>query len=556
MNKENNNLDNLTVFEDAENISMDDLLGPEMKVNRGEIISVKIVSENADGFLVDLGMKSDGIILKSEFAENQIPKELKTGAEVKVFIKRTFPKIELSYREVMEKSAWDKVEENFRNKKNITGTILKTVKGGFIVDIGVNAFLHISQVDSNFVKDGEKYVGKTYEFAITEFNRDDKKISLSRRKLLEDEKLAKKQAALDSLAEGQIIDGAVTRITNFGAFIDLGGIDGLLHIGELAWYKVKKVEDLLKAGQIVRVQIIKLDKENEKISLSMKQLAANPWDVAGEKYLEGLIIKGKVTSVMPFGAFVELEPGVEGLLHSSEYAWNDSENSFKKEVVAGKELEVKIIGSDKVSKKISLSVKKMHTNPWEEAARHYAPGTKVKGIVKNIMPFGAFVKLPEGIEGLIHISNFSWTKGVKHPENIVKKGDEVEVMVLSVNTQNEEIALSLKHLSQDPYKKYKQGTAVKGKVKRVLEFGAFVEIEEGIEALLKKTELSMENSGQELPKEGEEIEATIIKADTKERKLEISIKKFEKSMERELIKQFSSNDEKPTLGDILEQIEE
>jgi small subunit ribosomal protein S1 len=416
--------------------------------------------------------------------------------------------------------------------------------------------LHISQVDSNFVKDGEKYVGKTYEFAITEFNRDDKKISLSRRKLLEDEKLAKKQAALDSLAEGQIIDGAVTRITNFGAFIDLGGIDGLLHIGELAWYKVKKVEDLLKAGQIVRVQIIKLDKENEKISLSMKQLAANPWDVAGEKYLEGLIIKGKVTSVMPFGAFVELEPGVEGLLHSSEYAWNDSENSFKKEVVAGKELEVKIIGSDKVSKKISLSVKKMHTNPWEEAARHYAPGTKVKGIVKNIMPFGAFVKLPEGIEGLIHISNFSWTKGVKHPENIVKKGDEVEVMVLSVNTQNEEIALSLKHLSQDPYKKYKQGTAVKGKVKRVLEFGAFVEIEEGIEALLKKTELSMENSGQELPKEGEEIEATIIKADTKERKLEISIKKFEKSMERELIKQFSSNDEKPTLGDILEQIEE
>jgi small subunit ribosomal protein S1 len=556
VNKENNNLDNLTVFEDAENISMDDLLGPEMKVNRGEIISVKIVSENADGFLVDLGMKSDGIILKSEFAENQIPKELKTGAEVKVFIKRTFPKIELSYREVMEKSAWDKVEENFRNKKNITGTILKTVKGGFIVDIGVNAFLHISQVDSNFVKDGEKYVGKTYEFAITEFNRDDKKISLSRRKLLEDEKLAKKQAALDSLAEGQIIDGAVTRITNFGAFIDLGGIDGLLHIGELAWYKVKKVEDLLKAGQIVRVQIIKLDKENEKISLSMKQLAANPWDVAGEKYLEGLIIKGKVTSVMPFGAFVELEPGVEGLLHSSEYAWNDSENSFKKEVVAGKELEVKIIGSDKVSKKISLSVKKMHTNPWEEAARHYAPGTKVKGIVKNIMPFGAFVKLPEGIEGLIHISNFSWTKGVKHPENIVKKGDEVEVMVLSVNTQNEEIALSLKHLSQDPYKKYKQGTAVKGKVKRVLEFGAFVEIEEGIEALLKKTELSMENSGQELPKEGEEIEATIIKADTKERKLEISIKKFEKSMERELIKQFSSNDEKPTLGDILEQIEE
>lgn len=555
MNKENNNLDKLTVFEDAGDLSMDDLLGPDVKMNRGEIVSVKIVSENSDGFLVDLGMKSDGMILKSEFADMQIPKELKVGAEVKVFIKRTFPKIELSYREVMEKASWDKIEELFKNKKTVSGTIKKTVKGGFIVDIGVNAFLHISQVDSSFVKDGEKYVGKTYEFAITEFDRAEQKINLSRRKLLEDEKLAKKKSALDSLAEGQIIDGAVTRITNFGAFIDLGGIDGLLHIGELAWYKVKKVEDILKIGQIVRVQIIKLDKENEKISLSMKQLAANPWDVAGEKYLEGLIIKGKVTSVTAYGAFVELEPGVEGLLHSSEYAWNDSENLFKKEVVAGKELEVKVIGCDKTSKKISLSIKKMHTNPWEEAARNYVPGTKVKGIVKNITPFGAFVKLPEGIEGLIHISNFSWAKGIKHPENIVKKGEEIEVMVLSVNTQNEEIALSLKHLTQDPYKKYKTGTPVKGKVKRALEFGVFVEIEEGIEALLKKTELSMENKTQELPKEGEEIEAAVIKADIKERKLEISVKKLEKSMERELIKQFASNDERPTLGDILQQEE-
>jgi len=555
VNKENNNLDKLTVFEDAGDLSMDDLLGPDVKMNRGEIVSVKIVSENSDGFLVDLGMKSDGIILKSEFADMQIPKELKVGAEVKVFIKRTFPKIELSYREVMEKASWDKIEELFKNKKTVSGTIKKTVKGGFIVDIGVNAFLHISQVDSSFVKDGEKYVGKTYEFAITEFDRGEQKISLSRRKLLEDEKLSKKKSALDSLAEGQIIDGAVTRITNFGAFIDLGGIDGLLHIGELAWYKVKKVEDILKIGQIVRVQIIKLDKENEKISLSMKQLAANPWGVAGEKYLEGLIIKGTVTSVTAYGAFVELEPGVEGLLHSSEYAWNDSENLFKKEVVAGKELEVKVIGCDKTSKKISLSIKKMHTNPWEEAARNYVPGTKVKGIVKNITPFGAFVKLPEGIEGLIHISNFSWAKGIKHPENIVKKGEEIEVMVLSVNTQNEEIALSLKHLTQDPYKKYKTGTPVKGKVKRALEFGVFVEIEDGIEALLKKTELSMENKTQELPKEGEEIEAAVIKTDIKERKLEISVRKLEKSMERELIKQFASNDERPTLGDILQQEE-
>ena len=222
MNKENNNLDNLTVFEDSENISMADLLGPDVKINRGEVIDVKIVSENSDGFLVDLGMKSDGIILKSEFSEIEIPKELKVGSEVKVFVKRTNPKIELSYREVMEKSAWDKVEENFKNQKNITGTIIKTVKGGFIVNIGINAFLHISQLDTKFIKETEKFIGKTYEFAITEFNRDDKKVAVSRRKILEDERQIKKQSALDSLAEGQIIDGAVTRITNFGAFVDIG----------------------------------------------------------------------------------------------------------------------------------------------------------------------------------------------------------------------------------------------------------------------------------------------------------------------------------------------
>ena len=285
----------------------------------------------------------------------------------------------------------------------------------------------------------------------------------------------------------------------------------------------------------------------------MKQLVTSPWESAGEKYIEGLIIKGTVTAVMPYGAFVELEKGVEGLLSVNEYAWNDSEHLFQQEVSAGKEIEVKVINCDKETKKISLSVKQMRQNPWNEAARHYLPGTKVKGIVKNITPFGAFVKLPEGIEGLIHISDFSWSKNIKHPDNIVKKGDEIEVAVLSVNTQNEKISLSLKHLTPDPYKKYKVGTIIKGKVVRVAEFGIFVEVEEGINVLIKKNELSMENKTQELPKEGEEIEAKIIKAEIKERKLEASIRKFEKSMERELIKQFANNDERFTLGDILQE---
>ena len=552
---ENNNLDNLTKFEDDESITMADLLGPETKsqINQGQIIDVVIVAENDEGFMVDLGMKSEGLIPKSEFEGMEIPKELTVGATVKVFVKNTRGRIQLSYREVLEKKAWDDVEEVFKSKKTIKGTIIKSVKGGFIVNVGVNAFLHISQVDIVFVNQPEKYIGKTFDFVITEFDRYDKKITLSRRKILEDEKAAKRAAMFESLNEGQILDGTVKKIIPSAAFVDLGGVDGFLHIGELAWYKVKKVEDILHVGQVIRVQILKIDKEQEKISVSMKQLVTNPWDSAGEKYIAGLIMKGKVTSVMPYGAFIELEKGVEGLLPISEYAWNDSEHLFKKEVKEGQELEVKVINCDKETKKISLSVKQMHQNPWEIAARHYVPGTKVKGIVKNITPFGAFVKLPEGVEGLIHISDFSWLKNIKHPEDVVKKDQEVEAVVLSVNTQNEKIALSIKHLTQDPYKKYKLGTTVKGKVVRVAEFGVFIEVEPNIEVLVKKTELSFENKIGELPKEGEEIEAKIIKADLRERKLEASIKKFEKAQEKELIKQFSSNDEKPTLGDILQE---
>lgn len=551
-----NNQDNLTKFEDDESISMADLLGDDIQspLRNGQIVDAVIVAETDDGFMVDLGMKSEGMISKSEFDNYEVPQELKVGANIKVFIKNAGRSIvQLSYREILEKEAWDKLEEEFKNNAKVKGTIVKTVKGGFLVNVGVNAFLHISQLDTVFVKETDKYIGKTYDFLITEFNRYDKKITLSRRKILEDEKAAKKAQMFETLAEGQIVDGTVKKIIQSAAFVDLGGVDGFLHIGELAWYKVKKVEDILHVGQIVRVQISKIDKENEKISLSMKQLAVNPWDSAGEKYVSGMIIKGHVTSVMPFGAFVELEKGVEGLLPVSEYAWNDAEHLFKKEVKAGNEIEVKIINCDKDNKKISLSVKQMTPNPWEEAARHYAPGTKVKGIVKNTTPFGAFVELSEGIEGLIHISEFSWFKNVKHPDEVVKKGQEIEAVVLAVNTQNEKISLSVKHLTEDPYKKYKVGKTVKGKVTRVTEFGFFIEVEPNIEVLIKKTELSFENRAQELPKEGEEIEAKLIKADTRERKLEASIRKLEQAQEKELIKQFSNNDDKPTLGDILQE---
>ena len=299
----------------------------------------------------------------------------------------------------------------------------------------------ISQIDSHYVKEPEKYIGKSYEAVITEFDRRDKKVVVSRRKLLEGEKAAKKASLLESIAEGQILDGTVAKITKFGAFVDLGGIDGLLHAGELAWYKVKRVEDILHEKQKIRVQVAKVDKANGKISLSMKSLASNPWDSVQERFPVGLIMKGRVSSVTDYGAFVELEQGVEGLLHISEYSWNGDDAEFRKNVKVGNEIEVKIIEVSQEDKKIALSVKKMQPNPWDEVFRHYAPGIKVKGKVSNLMPFGAFVKLPEGIEGLVHISDFSWTKKVRRPEDVVKKGDEIEVVVLEVSPQKEKISL-------------------------------------------------------------------------------------------------------------------
>ncbi|MDR2818401.1 MAG: S1 RNA-binding domain-containing protein [Endomicrobium sp.] len=556
---ENKNLDK-TIFEDSEDVCMADLMksyDKAGKVEFGQELDVVIMEETADGFMVDLGMKSEGIIPKKEFEDGKIPSELKVGAKVKVKVINTQNLPILSYKAIVEKAKIYELQNAFNSGSHVTGIILRAIKGGFIVDIGgINAFLPISQLDIHFVKDTQPYIGKTYEFVITEFDVRKKNIVVSRRKIVEDEKNASRESALASATEGQVLDGIVSRITNFGAFVDIGGIDGLLHIGELAWYKVKKVEDLLHVGQRIKVQVIKVDKAGGKISLSIKSLIANPWDSVAERFPVGLVIKGKVTSIMDYGVFVELEPGIEGLLHASEYAWNDSEAALKREVKKGQDIEVKIIDVDKENKKIVLSVKQTLSNPWDEAFRHYAPGSVVKGTVQNLVPFGAFVKLPEGIEGLVHISDFSWTKKINHPEDVLKKGDEVEVVVMEVNPQNEKISLSLKHVTQDPYKKYKAGNIVKGKVVRITDFGAFVELEPGIEASIKNSEApSLKFEKPQVFADGEELEVKIIKIDSGKRRIEVSAKALEFDREKELVKQFANQDDKPTLGELLSEEE-
>ncbi|MDR0977763.1 MAG: S1 RNA-binding domain-containing protein [Endomicrobium sp.] len=550
---------NRTVFEDMENISMADLMKDYKDVTsikRGEELDVTVIGENADGFIVDLGLKYEGIIPKKEFEDNKFPPQLKLGAMVKTIVVSAAGRPVLSYRAVLEKIKFGEIQDAFKSGGHIYGTISYKVKGGFIVDIGlINAFLPISQLDIHFVKDTQDYIGKRYAFIITQLDVLKKNVVVSRRKILESEKIIARDALLASISEGQILDGVVSRIVNFGAFVDIGGMDALLHIGELAWYKVKKVDDLLHAGQKIKVKVAKIDKSCGKVSLSIKSLIANPWDSVSERFPVGLVMKGKINSIVSYGAFVELEPGIEGLLHASEYKWDSSASGavLNKELKEGQEINVKVIGVDKENKKISLSVKQMLPNPWNEAFRHYIPGSIVNGTVQNLTPFGAFVKLPEGVEGLIHISDFSWTKKIKHPGDILKKGDEVKVVVMEINPQNEKISLSLKHITQDPYKKYKVGDIVKGKVITVVGYGAFVELESGIEASIKNREASsyLKSEKMQTFTEGEEIEAEVVRVDFVKRKIEVSVKKLESDREKDIIKQFAHQDDKPTLKEIL-----
>ena len=558
--QDTNNSD-IDLNSDDENISMSELMGPELKVEAGKVISAIVVGKNEDGILVDLGLKYEALIPKTEFEDGIAPKELELGKKVNVKFVRfgnNGGSPIVSFRELKEAAVWETISNIHRTAATIEGTIKKKVKGGFVVDIGLDAFLPSSQLDLRAPKDPkdlDKVIGKTYEFVISEANRSQRNVVLSRRVLLEKGVNEQKEKLFAEVAEGQIRDGVVRNITKFGAFVDIGGVDGLLYIGDLAWYRVKNVEDILKVGQRIRVSVLKIDKKEGKISLGLKQLSVKPWDGAAERYPTGLIVKGKISSISEFGVFVELEQGVEGLIHTSEVSWLSDAKNLKQMFKVGSEIEAKVLALDATSEKISLSIKQLSENPWENAYRHYAPGAKIKGVVSGITPFGVFVKLPEGgVQGLVHVGELSWNKKIKHPSEVVKLGNEIEVVVLSVDPKNEKISLSVKKLEQDPVKKYKVGAIVKGTVARLNDFGAFVTLEDGIDALLRNGEIDAAKKIED-PRTvlavGQAVEAKIIKNEIKERKIEISIKKLDRDRERELIKQFANKEERPTLGELL-----
>ena len=540
-----------------EEMKMSDLLGPEVHLEEGKAYQARVVGQNEDGFMVDLGIKSEGLILKTEFEPADGAPSLKIGDEIKVVIDKLrseYGHPVVSYKKILAKETWDRISQALKEDSKITGTIKKKIKGGFLVDVGIDAFLPESQTDLKYVKDFNKYIGQKLEFLITEASKEKRNIVLSRRKLLEEENKKTRSELVSKLQEGEVVEGKVRSITKFGAFIDVGGIDGLVHISDLAWHHVKKVEDILKVGQTVSVKILKIDKLTGKISLGMKHLSPRPWDSAEERFPVGLVVKGKVKSVTDFGVFLELEPGLEGLIHESEISWTDTGSNHKKMFLPGKEVEAKIISVDIPNEKMALSIKRLKANPWEEVFNNFPPGKKTKATITKIMPFGAFGKINESMEGIIKVSDISWEK-IYDPKDVLKVGQTVEVVVIEVNPQTQKIALSMKQLNDDPLKKYKVGTVVKGTIKRMMDFGAFVEIEPRIEALLRQSETGLlkEQPIGEHFKVGQEIEAKVIKTDLKERKIDISVRKLDKDRERELVKKYSGKHDNPKLGDILEE---
>jgi len=502
----------------------------------GEIIKGTILEVKDDAVLVDIGYKSEGLIPLREFGTPSGEVTIKVGDVVDVYLEQKEDSeglIVLSREKAEKIKIWDELSQVYDKGGAITGMILGRTKGGLLVDIGVRAFLPGSQVDLRPVRDLDKLIGKAFPMKIIKLNQKRGNIVLSRRELLEEERKHLKEQTLANLTEGLRIKGKVKNITEYGAFVDLGGLDGLLHITDMSWGRVGHPSELFQVGDEVEVVVLKFDRTNERVSLGYKQRLPDPWEAVEQKYPVGSKLKGKVVSLTDYGAFVELEEGVEGLVHISEMSWTQRVKHPSKVVAIGDVVEVVVLDVDRANKRISLGMRQAEPNPWNFIEERYPVGTRVEGRVRNLADFGAFVELEEGIDGLIHISDMSWTKRVRHPSEILKKGEKVEAIVLHVDKANHRISLGLKQIQQDPWQaavpeKYRVGMDVKGKVVRTTDFGAFVELEDGVEGLLHVSELSHDrvNKPEDVVQLGQELTLKVIKLDPEERKIGLSLRAF------------------------------
>jgi len=520
-------------------------------VRPGGIVKGTVVGVTATHVLIDVGYKSEGQIPVHEFTDREGNLQVKVGDEVDVFFDSSEGEgggIVLSRQRAQNIKVWEEIEAAFNEGNPIEGVIVGKVKGGFKVDVGVPGFLPGSHVDIRPSRNLDKFIGTRDRFAVLKFNRPRGNVVLSRRVLLEKERDALKQEVLKVLEEGVILEGTVKNITGYGAFVDLGGIDGILHISDMSWGRISHPSEILQVGEKVRVVVLKFDPEKERISLGMKQLTPDPWHTVAERFPVGARVQGKVISLMDYGAFVEIESGIEGLIHVSEMSWTKKISHPSKILQVGQSVEVQILNVDPEHRRISLGLKQVLPNPWEEARQKYPVGSVVKGPVRNITDFGIFVGIEEGIDGLVHVSDLHWTKKIKHPSELYKKGDIVEARVLGVNVENERFSLGIKQLTTDPWKviseRYPVGSKVKGQITSIPDFGVFVRLEEGVEGLIHVSQLSTERieKPSSLFKVGDEVEAEVINVDVNERKIGLSIRALRKSEERQEMESYLKKD--------------
>lgn len=508
-----------------------DLYEQSFKVlEEGKIVDGTIINKDAKGVIVDVGYKSEGFVSKYEFRDYD---SVNVGGKIKVLVEQKENDdgiIIISKMKADKHMDWEETIASCEEGKIIKGKIFKAVKGGLMVDIGMEAFLPASQIDIKHVSNIYDYVGKEFDFKIIKINPQRKNVVLSRREILEEKRNKNKLELIQNVEDGQMRKGIVKNITDFGAFIDLGGIDGLLHITDMTWGRISHPSQILAVGDEVEVMILQFDREKERISLGLKQKTANPWEDIEEKYPVGSKIKGKVVSIMPYGGFVEIEKGIEGLIHISDLSWTRRINHPSEVIAVGDTVEIVVLNIDKDNQKFSLGLKQTEHNPWENIDARYSVGSTIRGKVRNLTNYGAFVELEDGIDGLIHISDMSWTRKIANPSEILKKGDLVEAKVISIDKSNKKIALGIKQLQPDPWDKVKDkyiiGNIVKGKVNKVAKFGAFVEIEEGVEGLVHISQLANKpvEKVEDVVKEGQEVEAMVIKVDQSERRIALSLK--------------------------------
>lgn len=533
----------------------------------GSIVKGHVLEKRPKEFLIDIGYKSEGVVSASEFDD---PDEIQVGDEVEVLLERLENDqgmVILSKQKASQRQNWSKIVKLFEAEGIIKGRVKSVVKGGLIVNVGVEAFLPASQVDINPPKDLTSFVGNTYDFKIVKLNEDRKNVVLSRRELIEAERSERRQQFLGTMSAGDKVEGTVKNITDFGAFLDLDGIDGLLHITDMSWARLTHPSEAVKPGDRLTVVVLEINKDKERISLGLKQLQSNPWERIDERFPIGQKVKGKITNLMPYGAFVQLEDGIEGLIHVSELSWTKRISRPSDVLTLGQEVEAVVLGVNKEDQKISLGVRQLEPNPWDEIEQRYMIGKQVRGQVRNMTAYGAFVELEEGIDGMVHVSDLSWTKKVNHPSEVLKKGDEVDAVVIDIDKANQRISLGMKQLETDPWKeiesKFKVGDVVKGTVSKIANFGAFVELPGDIDGLVHISQISEDRveKVKDVLKPGQEVEARVIKIDKTERRLGLSIKATNYSeealrKESESLESVKSGEDMVSFGAALQAAEE